>query len=324
MSSVASLLSLFGYEVGDPNKDEIASPTGSTSQFIVWLNLVVQDIARLTDCFQTSLTVIPSDSSTEAFAIPISGIGYITIIDYVAIAAANSTVTVTVNGVATIKTADTDWMAVTSNAVTATNLAAALEAVTGLTASASGSVVTVRADSDSIYALENIATSGVATLLTVTCAQIWRIIRVTDKTNKRIYRSVTRNEYQGYYNNIVGNSLADVYVYNVFGYGANRKIYILPIVATASVITIEASVYPARILYNATVMPGILNNDDNILVKGLASLYWNAAGDNDRASNAFKEYFERLKRLASDVGINPVLKPEVSTLYSGATSGDGK
>lgn len=318
MSSVANLFTLFGYEIGDPNANEIASPSGSTSQFIVWLNYVVQDIAKLTDCFQSSVTVT-GDASSESFAVPTSGIAYITILDWSDLNTENATVTVTVNGTATILTEDGSpgWNSATSNEVSATNLAAAIEAVTGLTASASGAVVTVRADNDSSYALENVVTSTATSNMTISLGQVWRVIRVVDKTNKRVYRMVSRAEYQGYRNNIIGNSLSDVYVCNVFGYDANRKIYLLPLVANSTAITIETSCYPPTIVYTATSMPGLLNQNDSILLKGLASLYWSAVGDTAHAESVFKEYFERTKMLAMEVGINPEIKPEMSSLWRG-------
>ena len=323
MSSVSSLHTLFSYEIGDPNKDEIAAPTGATSQFIVWLNYVVQDIARLTDCLQTSV-VVTGDATAEAFAIPTSGLAYITILDFADIETENATVTVTVNGTASVLTEDAQYQAGASNNACATSLAAALEAVTGLTASASSAVVTVRTDPNTSYTIDNLVTSTATTNMTISLGRIWRVLRVTDKTNEIIYRSVTREEFQGYRNNIVGNSLSDVYVYSVFGYDSGRYIYLLPVVASAIAITIEASSYPPTIVYTATAMPGLLNQDDSILLKGLAALYWNAVGDTARATPIFNEYFERVKRLSSEVGINPVIKPEMSSLWQGGAVDDTK
>lgn len=72
-----------------------------------------------------------------------AGIGrrLVTIVDYSLIDAID-TVTLTVNGSASVKTAGgTDWTAATSNAATAISLATALSAITGVSATASGSSV---------------------------------------------------------------------------------------------------------------------------------------------------------------------------------------
>ena len=323
MSSVSSLFTLFGYEIGDPNADEIASPTGATSQFIVWLNYVVQDICRLTDCLQGSM-IVTGNGSSESFAIPTSGIAYITILNYAVVESGNATFTVTVNGTSTTLTEDAEYQAGASNSICATNLAAAIEAVTGLTASASGAVVIVRADPDTSYALENLVTSAISTTATISLGQVWRVLRVVDKTNKRIYRMVSRDEFQGYRTNIIGNSLSGVYVSNVFGYDTNRKIYLLPVVANAAAITLESSCYPPTIVYTATSMPGLLNQNDTILLKGLAAMYWNSDDNKERAQMAFGEYFEQVKRLSMEVGINPVLKPEMSSLWTGGMNVNSK
>jgi hypothetical protein len=67
-----------------------------------------------------------------------------TIVDYTGLGA--STVTVTVNGTATVLTEPTHWSAATSNNATATSLAAAIEAVAGVGATASSAVVRIVPD----------------------------------------------------------------------------------------------------------------------------------------------------------------------------------
>ncbi len=69
-----------------------------------------------------------------------------TIVDF-NIIDAGETVTVTVGGVQTVLTAGgTDWTAATSNNATATSLASALDGVSGVTATATGAVVTALSD----------------------------------------------------------------------------------------------------------------------------------------------------------------------------------
>jgi len=66
------------------------------------------------------------------------------VLDYATLAGGTPpTVTVTVNGVATVLTEGTEWTAETSDDVTATNLAAAIDAVVGVDAAAVTDTVTV-------------------------------------------------------------------------------------------------------------------------------------------------------------------------------------
>lgn len=67
----------------------------------------------------------------------------LTVLDFAQLNTDNATVTVTVNGTATVLTEDAGWDAATSNDATATSLAAAIAAVAGLHATATTNVVTV-------------------------------------------------------------------------------------------------------------------------------------------------------------------------------------
>lgn len=80
------------------------------------------------------------------------GIGrrIVTIVDFAQ--GALDTITVTVNGTATVLTEGTDFAAATSNNVTATNLATAINALAGVAASASAAVVLVTPD-DTTYSV---------------------------------------------------------------------------------------------------------------------------------------------------------------------------
>lgn len=67
----------------------------------------------------------------------------LTVLDFAQLNTDNATVTVTINGVAFVLTEDVEWDAATSNDATATALAAAIAALTGVTATATTNVVTV-------------------------------------------------------------------------------------------------------------------------------------------------------------------------------------
>lgn len=149
-----------------------------------------------------------------------------------------------------------------------------------------------------------------------------RILSVTDKANGITYRPVSRAEYQGYRNNIIINSLSGVYVYNLFGYAAARKISLLPVVANEVAITLEYSKVEAA-LATGDSPDGLLADYDEIFIEGVASIYFDSIGDMDQAKFAFEKYMMWVKRLSQEVGINPVIKPEMSSLWRG-DYGDSK
>jgi hypothetical protein len=70
----------------------------------------------------------------------------ITILDFADLDANNNTVTITIDGVSTVLTEEVEWNAATSNAATATSLAAAIHALTGVSAVAVGDEVRVSRD----------------------------------------------------------------------------------------------------------------------------------------------------------------------------------
>jgi predicted RecA/RadA family phage recombinase len=82
--------------------------------------------------------------ATNALAadLAISGLT-LTVLDFAQLNTDNATVTVTINGVETVLTEDVEWDAATSNDATATALAAAINALTGVKATATTNVVTV-------------------------------------------------------------------------------------------------------------------------------------------------------------------------------------
>ena len=82
--------------------------------------------------------------ATSALAADLAIVGMtLQVLDYVQLAADDATVTVTINGVATVLTEGTDWTASVSDDSTATSLAAAIAALTGVTAAAVTDTVTV-------------------------------------------------------------------------------------------------------------------------------------------------------------------------------------
>jgi len=87
-------------------------------------------------------------NTTGANTILSGGIGQriFTLIDFGHVSLDESTVTITVNGVATVKTEDADWFSVTSNDSAATSLAVAINAIAGVSATASAAAVRIVPD----------------------------------------------------------------------------------------------------------------------------------------------------------------------------------
>jgi predicted RecA/RadA family phage recombinase len=82
--------------------------------------------------------------ATSALAADLAISGFtLTVLDFAQLDSDNATVTVTINGVATVLTEEVEWNAATSNDATATSLASAINALTGVTATATTNVVTV-------------------------------------------------------------------------------------------------------------------------------------------------------------------------------------
>jgi len=82
--------------------------------------------------------------ATDALAADLAIVGMtLQVLDFAQLASDNAEVTVTINGVATVLVEGTDFTAETTDDVTATNLAAAIAALTGVTATATTDTVTV-------------------------------------------------------------------------------------------------------------------------------------------------------------------------------------
>jgi hypothetical protein len=153
---------------------------------------------------------------------------------------------------------------------------------------------------------ENFVVSGLTNM--------WRILSVTDKTNGIVYLPIERRDWQGFRNSAKVNSVGGQYGWGLFGYGASRKIDILPIVANNVVITIEHSETHAT-LTTGQSPSGILNDHDSLVIEGVAAIYYGTTGDTEKYQQAFSNYVDWVQRLGREVGTNPEIKPEMSSLY---------
>jgi hypothetical protein len=96
----------------------------------------------------TSLVITHNSAEADLLTLnPGQGTSYqFQVLDYAQLATDNTVVTVVLNGASTTKTEGSDWAAATNDDTTATNLAAAINAISGISASASSDVVTVTID----------------------------------------------------------------------------------------------------------------------------------------------------------------------------------
>jgi hypothetical protein len=111
---------------------------------------------------------------------PGTGAKLLTVVDYTIAAANNNTVEVVVDGLLTVLTAGTDFSAITSNDVTATNIATAIDGITGVNASATGAVVAVLRDPGT-YTLD-LDESGTGTPFTFDVANDGRAVLANNLT----------------------------------------------------------------------------------------------------------------------------------------------
>ena len=310
MSSFTDLGTLIGQRINDPNHNEIG--VGANSVMEAFTNRVLDDASKLTDCLQHS-GVVTGDGTVESFSLPTGNVSYIEILDYSDLAL--SVITVTINGTAYTQTEGTDWNRGASNTAAATSLAAALNGESGIIASSNGVVITVTADTTKT--INSLSTTESATDIVIDNAKVWHILSVTDKTNGLVYLPADRREWQGIRNAIIVNSVTGMYYYNLFGYGSGRLLHILPKVANNTNVTLEFSTtHPKMIYVDGTERPlGLLDEYDPLVIAGVAKIYYDANGDIERADQEFQQYIMEVNRLNREIGINPEIKPEMSSLY---------
>ena len=145
----------------------------------------------------TPLSIHDGEDKTQWTANPIAGGGawvtdnnnlhakdaVVTVLDYTGLS--GETITISINGVVTVITEGVDYSAVTSNAVTAANIATAMDAVVGINATSSAGVVTLLAQDT--YDIDNLTENSAVSDLTVSA----RSIRATATTNNDVLEIIT-------------------------------------------------------------------------------------------------------------------------------------
>ena len=64
MSTIATLDTLIAQRINDPNHDEVAAVSVAGSDMLRWINRVLDDAAKLTDCLQTTGTIVGSGAES--------------------------------------------------------------------------------------------------------------------------------------------------------------------------------------------------------------------------------------------------------------------
>lgn len=286
MSDLSTLSSLIGQQINDPNNKEVG--TGAGSLMVDWINRILDDTAKLTDCLQHKVK-ITGTGSLESFPLPTGGISYLTVLLFGTAETENTAITITIDGTATTLTEDSEWQAGASNTEAAASLASALNGVTGVSASSSGAVITVIVDDGT--SIDLLTSSSAQTVIKIDNSAVWRIINVVDRTNNRIYLPISRRDYQAAYLSIQGFQVSVEYYYNIFGFGSDRDIYILPIVTNNLVIDMDVSTSHLKMVYvDGTETPlGLLNEYDALVIAGVSAIYYGTNGDETRGQFEFQK-----------------------------------
>jgi hypothetical protein len=153
---------LKGNATGAIAEAAVAETAAGVLQTPLGTSLQLVGKARLTDAAVDEIVVKGGNAYSQAVTNKTGGnlrliggvaVTGITVNDYTALA--GDSVTVTVNGVITVKWNPGDWAAETSNAVTATNIATAFAGTTNLTAVAVGATVYFSPANDTVQAIQS-------------------------------------------------------------------------------------------------------------------------------------------------------------------------
>jgi len=146
--TVAQTLPFVGLVVGCVNLPKVAEEGWTEGEKLYWdvspagLTKVLSGNTLVGVAVNPVAAAVALATNALAADLAISGLT-LTVLDFAQLDSDNATVSVTINGVVTVLTEEVEWNAATSNDATATSLAAAISALTGVTATATTNVVTV-------------------------------------------------------------------------------------------------------------------------------------------------------------------------------------
>lgn len=273
MATLANLYRDIGIEIGDPGNALVP-----TWKLLTWINKAIHDIITRTNCLWTKNTI--------------TGAWRIAILDYSDLEDALNTITVTVGSTETDLVESTDWDAETSNGVTASNLATALNTVTGVSAYADFDNAYVYVLGIDEYDITALTSDAATTDLTIADAgyesfelpEIFSTLRavrnIYNVDDEVLYRPITRQQWDRYllYDDFDG------YVYTVT---SNKDLWIkrngANLTSSQSII-IEYWQWETPLTAATDSPPGIIDDFDEIIVNRCVRRHLqNQRFDNPRA-----------------------------------------
>jgi len=237
--------------------DDVGNVVHPAWKLLRWINKAIKDIVWRTDCLWTSNEI--------------EGQRRIAILDYADLEAAGNILTVTIDDVDTDLTEGVDWDAATSNAVTATDLASAITALTNISAYADGAYVYVCGVNGSTTSIAcdaattdlTIADAGYETFELANILTRFRIVKtIYNLTDGILYRSLTQNQYDRFV-------MDSAFTSSVYTINANNLMSIKKgggNLSSSNTVTIEHLQYPAELTLSSESPPGILSRFDDVII----------------------------------------------------------
>ena len=290
MATAGEAIGAFGVEIGDPFNSHVI-PT----RVLVWLNRVVAEAVRETKCLW----------ETDRF----SGLADIEIVDYSSLSADVISLKTSADSAATDYTEGSEWTAETSNTVTATNLAAALDVHPNVQSYSDGAhvyvcvknghtiaIITSDADTNYITVANGAEYFNLSEILT----EFRRVEAVYDIANKRMYEPMDRRSYL--YTQL--DSVAALYTYTNPPESGKQ---IMKLEAGGISLLYSVSIYidyfqkATAITTMSTDLPGLLSDYVDLIVKGILYHYYNSTGEHNKAITAKSLFLNECRLVRKDL-----------------------
>lgn len=289
MSTVSSLTYDIGTRIGDPSNTKLEA-----WQILRYINIVIEDIVKKTDCLWAVDEV--------------SGQKRIEVLDYTNLGTAVISLKTSNDDAATDYTEASEWNAATSNSVTATNIATALDAHASVAAYADGAYVyvccvggytlsTLTCDADTDYL--TISDAGYETFELSNILSNFRKVRnIYDTDNELMYRPYARQDYN--------RALVDGTNYTGWGYYVDPA-YKLYIKANGANLD-SADTFKIDYLYWHTALdsaddspPAILDHYDEVIIQRVLYYYYMSQAMPDMARLSDITYRELIRDLQYEI-----------------------
>jgi len=288
MSTVANLYYDIGLRIGDPSNTKV-----ETWQLLRWINLSIKDIVKKTDCLWAVDEV--------------SGQKRIKVIDYSNLSGAVISLKTSNDSAATDYTESSEWDRVTSNSVTAANIATALNSHTDVFAYADGVYVYVGCTGG--YTLSTLTCDASTSYLTISddgyktfemnnvLSNFRKVRNIYDTGEELIYRPYTRQDY----NRVLVDS-------NYAGYGyyvdSSYKMWILAEgggITSDNTFKIDYLYWNTDLTSGSDTPEGILNHYDEIILERVMYYYYMSNGMYKEMQVADTVYRQLLRDLRYEI-----------------------